>query len=124
MLGIPEIKPVVGLNVNPVGNVVGLIAYEYVPKPPLPETGLVSLTCPVVNSMYEDCNTATNAGGGLSLITILNVPVFFCPVESVAVTLYVVLPNALVGVPLISPVVESNVKPVDSVGLIPYDSVP
>ena len=46
----------------------------------------------------------------------LNVPVFVCPLESVIVTLYVLSPNASVGVPVISPVSLLKLSPVDSNG--------
>ena len=111
VVGVPEISPVLVSNINPLGNVNGLIAYVYVPTPPVPVTGCIVVASPETNVNKLSDAATVNISETTSLTVIVNVPELVCPKISVANTKYVVVADVADGVPESSPF-SLNVKPV------------
>ena len=112
-VGVPDMTPVVVLNVNPDGKA-GLMLQEATGVPVF-----VGLICGMGISFIRICGVGyEKKSGSKTLILIVAVP---NPTSFVAVTVNVIVENEIVGIPDISPVVELNVNPAGKAGLILHD---
>jgi hypothetical protein len=126
--GVPEMTPVEVLNINPVGSKAPPApAIEYVTVPVKfagvnPVVLAIGVFCVAVSVGVPPDIAA--AAGSNTVIFIVEVAVRAGVEESVAVMVKTVLANVTVGVPVITPVVESSNKPLGRAGAIVYVSVP
>lgn len=120
-VGVPLMRPFVVLNANPLGNA-GLIAYDSVPPPPVPTTGVKAVNVVLIVNDFAPLGRsgpvlATTAAAFTTVISKEAEAV--APSLSVTVTVYDVLTLA-VGVPVIAPVVVLSDNPETRPGLIEY----
>ena len=73
IVGVPEIYPVLVLNINPVSVVIfGVIEYVYAPSPPLPLTGLKLVTATFFTvTLLETSTLVLNANANTSKLNVL-----------------------------------------------------
>ena len=100
-LGVPEIKPVVVLNVNPAGSE-GLIEYAKVPNPPVPLTGLNAVAAKFCVSVLLAVSSVESNWAAPGATANVNVALPVRPPASVKVITYGVDCDATVGVPVIT----------------------
>ena len=115
-------RPVVVLNANPLGNA-GLIAYDSVPPPPVPTTGVNAVNAVLIVKdlapLGKSFPVLATTAAALTTV-ILKEADAVAPSLSVTVTVYDVLTLA-VGVPVIAPVVVLSDNPETKLGLMAYD---
>ena len=83
-LGVPEIKPVAVLNINPAGSA-GLIEYVKVPIPPVPLTGLNAVADKFCVSVLLSMSSVESNSAAPGATAKVKVALPVCPLASVNV---------------------------------------